>query len=279
MTTPKWPLALLVLTGCAPTMDSNLTKNQAPASVHALTLAYGEGPAHVLDLYVPSQKKGGPLVVFVHGGAWQSGSRHEYDGVCTALVKQDIAAATVDYRLSPGVVHPAHAEDVANALGLLHRKAATYGYDSGRIFVVGHSAGGHIAATIATDSKLLAIAKPAGFVGLEGIYDIPDLAKRWPTYPDWFLKKAFGTDPSAWPKASPTRLKLVSKRPWLIVHSSGDELVDVGQAEGFADHLKQSGVQVEMLRPEGKTHFAVVTSLSDPDDAVTKAIVKFVSAG
>jgi len=229
----------------------------------------------VLDLYLPEGKKGEPLVVFVHGGAWQGGSLHEYDGVCALLMKQGIAAATVGYRLSPETVHPGHAEDVASALAWLGKKAGEYGYDPHRVTLVGHSAGGHIAATIATDPKLLALVKPAGFVGLEGIYDVPDLARRWPTYPDWFLKKAFGADQTAWPKASPTRLKLVSHSPWLVVHSKGDELVDMGQADGFAKHLHQSGVKVEVLRPEGKSHDSVVTSLANPDDEVTKAIVKF----
>lgn len=243
-----------------------------------MNLAYGKDPLQALDLYVPEKAKGGPLVVFVHGGAWQSGSRHEYDAACAALNKRGIASATVDYRLSPAVAHPSHAHDVADALAWLGTRSSEFGFDPKRIYVVGHSAGGHIAATIATDPTLLALAKPAGFVGLEGIYDIPDLAKRWPTYPDWFLNKAFGSDTTKWPKASPTQLDPVSRSPWLVVHSMDDELVDSNQAVLFVLHLGQCGVKVDLLQPKGKRHFEVVSSLGKAEDEVTEAIVKFVMA-
>lgn len=240
------------------------------------TIAYGTDPAQRLDLYLPKSAKAVPLVVFVHGGAWQGGSRRAYDGVAGRLRDQGLATATVDYRLSPTVRHPAHAADVARAIYWLRASAKRYGYDPKRVFVVGHSAGGHIAGMLATDAKMLALSRPAGFVGLEGIYDVPALADRWPTYPGWFLNGAFGSNRSLWPSASPTRRKVLSRAPWLLVHSKGDELVDMGQTDGFAAHLRASGVRVEVLRPSGLTHDGVVRGLGTPGDAVAKAIVAFV---
>jgi len=230
----------------------------------------------VMDIYNPPGAKEAPLVVFVHGGAWQGGSRNEYAGICAELQKKGIVAATIDYRLSPSVIHPAHAEDAASAIAWLKDQSRKFHVDPDKIFVVGHSAGGHILATIATDPKLSAKASVAGFVGLEGIYDIPNLAKRWPTYPHWFLNRAFGSDPSKWAAASPTRLKVVSKTPWLLVHSKGDELVDVPQTDDFASHLKAAGVPVILFHPEGKSHDSVVTSLAHPGDDVAGAILALV---
>lgn len=278
MTTPKWAALALAVSGCAaapkeiPT--SSAPKAAAPGVVR--DLAYGEAPQQRLDLLLPDDMKGEPLVVFVHGGAWQGGSRSEYDAVASAFQGKGLAAATVDYRLSPGVRHPAHAEDVAHALAWLRGKAKTYGYDPQRIFVVGHSAGGHIAGTIATTPALLALAKPAGFVGLEGIYDLPSLARRWPTYPGWFLDHAFGSDQATWPAASPTRRKVVGRAPWLVVHSTGDELVDVAQADGFVAHLRSAGVPVRVIKPTGESHGGVVQGLSKPKDGVAEAILAFV---
>ena len=240
-------------------------------------IAYGEGPQRMLSLDVPSGTRGEPLIVFVHGGAWRGGSRVEYTRFALGLQRRGIAAASVDYRLSPVVRHPAHAEDVAHALAWLVDHAPRYGYDPKRMFVVGHSAGAHVAATIATDPKLLALATPAGFVGLEGIYDLPKLARRWPTYPNWFLNDAFGSDRSKWTSDSPTRRPLASRAPWLVVQSKGDELVDRGQADGFVAHLRAAGVPVQTLYPEGETHFAVVGDLDKPDNAVAKAIFSFVT--
>lgn len=270
------PLSLL-LAGCARGPEETPLPSSAPDEPGASRgLAYGEEPSQALDLFVPQGVKGEPLVAFVHGGAWQGGSRHEYDAFAARLKGMGIAAASVDYRLSPGVRHPAHAEDAAHALAWLRENAPKYGYDPRRIFVVGHSAGGHIAGTIATDPTLLALAKPAGFVGLEGIYDVPNLAKRWPGYPDWFLNNAFGRDFAKWHADSPTRTKVAGRAPWLLVHSKGDELVDMGQTDGFAAHLRAAGIKVETLKPGGETHSAVVGNLARPEDAVAKAIVAFV---
>lgn len=274
---PWLPLALLLI-GCgqaAEEASAPMTPEQPAVQKEEKgvfrDLAYGTDPSQVLDLYVPDK---GPtrLLVFVHGGAWQGGSRHEFDAVCRRLQKEGRAVATVDYRLSPAVRHPAHAEDVAHALAWLRAHAKEHNIIPSEIVAIGHSAGAHILATIATDPKLFALAQPAGFVGLEGIYDVPQLAKRWPKYPDWFLKKAFGPDPKGWP----TLGKLATKAPWLLVHSKGDELVDMGQTDAFAAHLRKEGaLGVEVVRPDGKTHDGVVQGLAAQDDEVTKAILTF----
>ena len=251
-------------------------KPPAARTETSVRVAYGEGPQRVLDLF--PAKRVGPLVVFVHGGAWQSGSREEYRAIAARLQTGETASAIVDYRLSPGVRHPAHAEDVASALAWLVAHAKEHGYDPKRVFVVGHSAGAHIAGTIATTPGLLALAKPAGFVGLEGIYDIPQLADRWPKYPDWFLTKAFG-DEKGWAKASPTRAKVASRSPWLLVHSKADELVDVPQTEEFARHLRSAGVRVDVFTPDKGSHDGVIRGLAEPESEVAAAIMRFVSAG
>jgi len=282
MISVKWLPAVLLLAGCA---ASSEPQDTAPAAMNEpvvnepgvfRNLAYGEGNFRTLDFFSPMAAKAEPLVVFVHGGAWQGGSRGEYEKMCFQLQESGIAAATIDYRLSPAVTHPAHAEDAAAALDWLHGHAGKFHFNAAKIFVVGHSAGGHIAGTIATDSKLFAKSHVVGFVGLEGIYDIPNLAKRWPTYPNWFLNRAFGTDQTKWAAASPTRLNVVGKAPWLLVHSKGDELVDMGQMDDFAAHLEKAGVSVKTLRPEKKSHDGVVAGLSQPGDEVAAAIVEFV---
>ncbi len=283
MISVKWLPTSLLLAGCAvvsstPQDTSSAPMNEPQANEPGVfrSLAYGQGSFRMLDLFAPMHKQEEPLVVFVHGGAWQGGSRGEYDKICLKLQKLGIAAATVDYRLSPSVTHPAHAEDAAAALDWLYSHAGKFRYDPAKIFLVGHSAGGHIAGTIVTDPKLTAKAHIAGFVGLEGIYDIPNLAKRWPTYPNWFLNRAFGADQTKWAAASPTRLKVVGATPWLLVHSKADELVDMGQMDDFAAHLEKSGVSVKVLRPEKKTHDGVVESLAQPNDDVAAAIIEFV---
>jgi acetyl esterase/lipase len=234
------------------------------------------------DLLLPNKPNSkGPLLVFVHGGAWISGGRQAYQGLAQGFADRGIATALVSYRLSnsPAVQHPVHAQDVANAIAALVK--APKGFDPKRVFISGHSAGAHIAATIATDASILAKAKapkgwkPAGYIGLEGIYDLPALDKRWPAYRSWFLERAFG-DPSKWKQASPSLRKVVHRGSWLVVHSLQDELVDVDQSKAFAKRLQAQAVPVRLLTVNRGSHFDIVQQFGKAGE-VTEAAVAFVN--
>ena len=217
------------------------------------------------------------LIVFVHGGAWISGDKREYVRLGQRYAAQGIAFAAVNYRLSTdlSVRHPMHAEDTAAAITHLVRGKGEF--DRSRVVLVGHSAGAHILATLATRPDLWRIPwRPAGYVGLEGIYDIPDLAQCWPTYPDWFLRKAFG-DEANWAAASPTRLRNGDHRPWLVLHSRGDELVDLQQSVNFARAVRRQGVRANLVTVPTKRHFEVVHGLGVPGDPASDAIVAFIA--
>lgn len=104
----------------------------------------------LLDAYLPRAGRGAaagpPLVVWVHGGAWRSGSRK--DMPLGGLVRQGYAVASVDYRLSTAARFPAQVHDVKAAIRFLRAKQSDFGYDASRIAVAGNSAGGHLAALI-----------------------------------------------------------------------------------------------------------------------------------
>jgi acetyl esterase/lipase len=104
----------------------------------------------MLDLYLPPRTDGDnrkpPLIVWVHGGAWRSGSRK--DMPLGGLVRRGFAVASVDYRLSPVARFPAQVHDVKAAVRFLRAREKDYGYDASRIAVAGNSAGGHLAALV-----------------------------------------------------------------------------------------------------------------------------------
>jgi kynurenine formamidase len=235
------------------------------------------------DLYWPTASSvvSTPLLVFIHGGAWQSGDKSEYKALGTAFAQMGIITAVVNYRLSSKIQHPGPVEDVARAIAHLAKNAQ--GYDPKKIFVMGHSAGAHMCGMLAAQPELMTNAGlpkeclPKGLIGLQGIYDIPKLVKTWPTYRGGFIEKAFGKD-ALWPTASPTRLPIKLKSEWLLVHAKGDELVDAGQTQNFMDHLTKEGVDLDFHDPGQLRHFAVVQAFRDADSDLFKWVVKFVSA-
>jgi acetyl esterase/lipase len=258
--------------------------------MHPVSIPYGDSPSQNLDLYLPKQLGKGrsservkpriPLLIFIHGGAWIGGDKSSYGAVATRFANDGLAVALVNYRLSPAVQNPEHVRDGAKAYSVLVAEASKYGYDPERIFLSGHSAGAHNAAMIATGDYLQSANVPArdlpkGFIGLEGIYDIPDLQSKFPTYQGWFLEKAFGPDTN-WPEASPRRRPIKILAPWLVVQSTQDTLVDQSQADKFAAHLKEGGVQVTIQSAALGDHDAVVTSMSEMSNQTALEILKFI---
>src|SRR6476660_1041513 len=106
---------------------------------------------HKLDLYVPKGAKDYPVMMFVHGGAWRSGNKDLYGPLGETFAKQGIGVAVINYRLtdSKGTVkHPDHVRDVAKAFAWVKANCGKYGGSKERLFVSGHSAGGHLVALL-----------------------------------------------------------------------------------------------------------------------------------
>lgn len=215
------------------------------------------------DLYLPSTERP-PLVVFIHGGYWVQ-SDDEYrigPRVAQALVADGAAVALVRYRLSPDVRHPAHANDVAAALGALKRLAPRYGYDFARLYLLGHSAGATIAAQLALDPRYLQEvgmkpAELAGAVLISGVYDLgPDgpITSR----SERFISAAFGTAAAARRDASPITHARAGP-PFLVLAAADDFPGFAADARRFVRRLHQAGhTAVRDAIIPGRNHFTVV---------------------
>ena len=92
-------------------------------------IPYGPHPLQRLDLYLPDRPVRAPLVLCAHGGGWSVGDKSQYAVVGKRLAREGLVTAIANYRLSPTVQHPAHAQDVARAVAWCYRHAADYGAD------------------------------------------------------------------------------------------------------------------------------------------------------
>ncbi len=173
--------------------------HQGPADV-----AYGTSPRQRFDVYLPGNSLaeadkvvGSPLVIFIYGGSWNSGSRSDYRFAGEALAAQGFTVMVVDYRLYPEVRYPDFLQDCAKAVAYGLEHARQLGADPRRVFLYGHSAGAYNVAMLALDPRWLravghAPDELAGWVGLAGPYNflpIEDLDVKlvfdWPaTSPD-----------------------------------------------------------------------------------------------
>jgi acetyl esterase/lipase len=219
-----------------------------------------------LDLYLPAKAKGRlPLVVWIHGGAWRSGSKEGCPAV--PFSAKGYAVASINYRLSQDAVFPAQIEDCKAAIRWLRANAAKYHLDPGRIGVWGASAGGHLVALLGTT---------AGVKDLEGRDGNLDQSSRVQCVVDWFGPTELttmaeqgdkpgssvalligGSAPENREKArQASPLTYVSKdaAPFLIMHGDKDDIVPLRQSELFAKALKRAGVEATLQVVKGNGH-------------------------
>ncbi len=234
-------------------------------------------PAHglALDVHRPTQAHGNTsVVVFFHGGSWQSGTRQDYRFVAQSLAKQGVLVIVPDYRKSPQVAFPEFIEDAARAVAWTRLHAAEYGGDPSRIVLVGHSAGAHIAAMLGTDGRFLRAVgmQPrdlAGIVGLAGPYDFLPLT-------DPALQTAFGPE-SQWRASQPVNFVDGDEPPFLLLQGTSDTTVRPFNAEHLAVKLRALHEPVEVRMIDGAGHLGLLLGLLRDASPVRRDVLGYIN--
>ena len=172
-------ILLGLLSACSPVDVLNAF---APTEGFRVTsdVAYRSGPRpsgrQALDVYSPVRPNA-PVVVFLYGGGWRDGRKESYRFLAAELARLGFVTVVPDYRVYPEVRFPGFLFDAAEAVAWTKRNIAQYGGDPKRLFVMGHSAGAHIAAMLTLDRQWLGRVgldpdrDIAGMIGLAGPYD------------------------------------------------------------------------------------------------------------
>jgi acetyl esterase/lipase len=245
-----------------------------------------------LDIYREPGSGNQPVVIYVHGGGWLRGDKSEV-GAKPGWAKQNgFLLVSVNYQLSPAVRFPSHPEDVAAAIAWIHRNAMRYGGDPRRIYLVGHSAGCHLVALVATEPRYLrahgmSLADITGVVALDSMmYDIPYFAaSAGSSFAEVHrrINTIIGEDRRSWEMASPfSHVKSkISIPPFAIPYSSGLDGSEVpirkATAERFAAKLLEAGVPVLVIPSPEKTHAQINREFGAPSDRVAPAAMTFLT--
>lgn len=279
-------LAALTMLGFGPVRDSSAERFAAAREMPAVEfeverhadIAYRTDAAadplrHKLDFYVPVGAKNFPVLVYVHGGAWRSGTKTLYIALGRTFARHGIGVAVINYRLTPAGRHPANVEDVASAFAWVHANAAKFGGNREHITLMGHSAGGHLVSLLATDPSYLKAEKlePAdirGIISVSGVYKIE---------PDWELTlPAFGADAETCKKASPLAHVEGKLPPFLIVYAEHDYQQFDRQALDFHAALEKNETPTTLLKLMHRNHISEIVSVLSEDDPLHQAVLKFV---
>jgi len=260
---------------------SELLAQPAPSA----PIAYGAGPAQSVWMFAPGDLKPGearPAIVLIHGGAWVGGGADVFFPHARYFASRGMVAFSIDYRLikpeGPGMRECV--DDCRAALAYIQSHAAELGVDPAKIAVMGDSAGGHLAAILGTipgGGQL-----PAAMILCNPIVDLTDPAwisfviggqalekkappeAKIPTAEQSALAKELSPQFHVAPKLPPT----------LLMHGTGDTVVNPEQVRRFAEAMAASGNRCDLVMVDGARHAFIVPKYTAPEPLVADALRK-----
>lgn len=218
-----------------------------------------------LDLYTPTGlTKPAPALIFIHGGGWKSGNRHDYHCYCLPFAKRGYVVATISYRFAQDAPYPACVQDAKCAVRWMRANAAANHVDPNRIVVLGGSAGGYLSLMVGYTAGVPELEGDGGNPGVSSavqavvdLYGPTDLAApeaQKASEVTGLLATTFDKNPDLFTKASPLTYVKPGIPPTLILHGTIDETVQIGQSDRLADKLKEVGAPYQYERFEGWPH-------------------------
>ncbi len=228
-----------------------------------------------LDVYAPRVSERAPVFVFLHGGAWRFGDKGLYPPFGHRFAKEGIVTVIPSYRLAPKHPWPAQAEDTAAAFAWTVRHIGEFGGDTNRIFIGGHSAGGHLTSLITFNERFL---KPHGLspklirgvISLSGVYDL-DVGDA--------MASVFGTNGTVRRDASPQFFVKAPAPPFLVTYCEWDYPMLPAQAKIFHAALHRAGVTSELFYTPKENHIMEMIAFTHDEDATAKRVARFILDG
>jgi arylformamidase len=222
-------------------------------------LAYGEALSQRID-WIPGPSVGAPTVAYIHGGYWQSLSKEKFAHVAAGPLAHGFNVALIEYTLAPEARIGAIVSEIGQAIDFLAAHFEEWGADPARLCLVGHSAGGHLAALHRSHPAVSLV------LCMSGLYDLEPIRLS-------YLNEKLDLAPAEAAAYSPQMHIGAGARTLLTV---GDgELPELRrQTTDYASSLRARGEWVEEISAPGCNHFTITELLASPDGAALKAVVR-----
>ncbi|HSR71721.1 MAG TPA: alpha/beta hydrolase [Kiloniellales bacterium] len=225
-------------------------------------LAYGESAKETLDLFLPETAPPPPLLAFLHGGYWQALDKADFSYLAPAFLDSGIAYASLNYDLAPQVGLSVIVEQIGRALAWLQSRGRELGFDPERIFLAGHSAGGHLAALalLAADEG----AAPRGACAVSGVYDLAPVSLS-------YHQDVLALTEEEVETLSPFRRIRPGNAPLICALGSEETDEFLRQQAEFVAACEAAGRPVTTVALPGRQHFSACDALGEPDHPLHRA--------
>jgi len=218
-----------------------------------------------IDVFLPSPRHANArCIVCIHGGGWTGGTRTGWHSVARYFCERGYVTASADYRLAPQWAHPAQLEDVGLAMGWLRAHADEYGFARDMLAVLGSSAGGHLAALLATPGRGRRSAAelqlprpdavPDAVVCYCPVLDVAEFAGGCPDLVEALLGRRAEDVPELCSEASPLARVTGEEPPFLLLHGDADDVVPPRQSIEMGRLLRAKGGRADVVILPGVGH-------------------------
>lgn len=232
-------------------------------------ISYGPAPEETLDIFLAGESPA-PVHVFIHGGYWQQRTKDDFSFVAQGLVPLGAHTVVVNYALAPQVTMDEIVRQNRAAFAWIWRNARDFGGDPDRIFVSGHSAGGHLVAMVmSADWTAFGEGLPPDLIkggcAISGLYDLEPIRLT-------YLNDALGLDAEAAARNSPVLHPPIRKAPIIVAVGAEESEEYHRQAEDFVSVLTAGDVPCEHFVLPGLNHYSVIDQFMRPDTALSLAV-------
>ncbi|MGH7796789.1 MAG: alpha/beta hydrolase [Candidatus Binatia bacterium] len=234
-----------------------------------LNVAYGSSPREMVDIYA-ADRPGGAVLVYIHGGYWRSGNKEDNCNFVPTFAKRGATAVLVEYDLCPQVTVSDIVRQTRAAIAWTYKNIVRYGGNPSKLFVSGHSAGGHLTAmALAHDWTKDGLPNDLikGAVATSGVYDLEMVMKISVQEQVRMTPQCAKTNS---PLLNPPRVQCP-----LIVAVGGDEPKGWQQmSHNYFQYCKESGMNVEYLVEPQANHYTLSEHLLDDTRPLTRAMIQ-----
>jgi arylformamidase len=234
-----------------------------------LDVPYGNSPREKLDIYAADQPNG-TVLVYIHGGYWRSGSKEDNCNFAPTFSRRGTTVVLVEYDLCPQVTVSDIVRQTRQSIAWVYKNIVHYGGDPAKIYVSGHSAGGHLTAmALANDWTKEGMQQDCikGAVATSGVFDLDMVMKI-------SVQEQVRMTPEIAKANSPFLNPPKVKCPLVVAVGGGEPKGWQQMSEDYYNYCKDRGMNVQYLIVPGANHYTMSEKLLDDTNPLTQALIK-----